>query len=93
MLNGLRTPSGSLIVCDKQPAFALGLLLHRLCTGTAALVDYPHAWQVGLDWSGGVRGYGAISWRVDADVGSLTLVPPCTFPVCGVGPTIRTTTG
>lgn len=46
VLNGLRNPSG-LIVCAKQPSFALGLLLHRLCAGCDALADYPMGWQVG----------------------------------------------
>ena len=46
IINGLRTPAG-LIVCAKQPSFALGLLLHRLCAGRSALYDYPMGWQVG----------------------------------------------
>ena len=51
LLNGLRHPSG-LINCSKQPSFALGLLLHRLCAGRAALTDYPTAWKVrdGCEW-------------------------------------------
>ena len=45
VLNGLRYPEG-LVNCEKQPSFALGLLLFRLCAGVEALDSYPNQWQV-----------------------------------------------
>ena len=52
VLNGLRHPEG-LINCEKQPSFALGLLLFRLCAGHEALENYPLGWQVSATGVGG----------------------------------------